>query len=371
MSNVPQHMSSDERGISEGIWALERFFMTLQIIQVGLGNWGQNWARNIVAKNKDIETTAWVEIDPMALDEARTRLNLPSERCFLSLEEALTAVSADAVLITASLPGHVPSARAALLADKHVLMEKPFAPTVAEAQELIELAAKHKRLLMISQNYRFFPAARAAVHLIKQQAIGRLGNINIDFRRYDNVRPVDAYRHYHIWEPLLVDMTIHHFDLMRLVIGQEPVQVVCKTWNSAWSKYDEPAEGTITITFDGGAVVSYRGSWVSTAPKTPWAGEWHMEGEKGEIIWTSRGDGDLAHGDDDAVVLRLLNQDDTQTIALSDIGPLDRSGSLAAFVHAVRTETVPETSGQDNLKTLALMFAAVESARTGLPVNLK
>jgi predicted dehydrogenase len=344
-------------------------FMTLRIIQVGLGNWGQNWARNIVAKNADVETTAWVEIDPVALEDARTRLTLPSECCFTSLEEALTTVSADAVLITASLPGHVPSARAALMADKHVLMEKPFAPTVAEARELIELAAKHERLLMISQNYRFFPAAREVAQLIEQQAIGRLGNINIDFRRYDNVQPAETYRHYHIWEPLLVDMTIHHFDLMRLVIGQEPVQVFCKTWNSAWSKYDEPAEGTITITFDGGAIVNYRGSWVSTAPKTPWSGEWHMEGEKGEIVWTGRGD--LANGDDEVVTLRLLGQAASQKIALSDIGPLDRSGSLAAFAKAVQTDTVPETSGQDNLKTLALMFAAVESAKTGLPINLK
>lgn len=343
--------------------------MTLRIIQVGLGNWGQSWAQRVVAKNKDIETVAWVEIDPASLEAARENLSLPVEKCFTSFDEALAAVEAEAVLITASLPGHIPSARTALLANKHVLMEKPFAPTVAEAHELVYLAAKHERLLMISQNYRFFPAARAVADLVKQQTIGRLGNINIDFRRYDNVESVEEHRHYHIWEPLLVDMTIHHFDLMRLVIGQEPVQVTCKTWNSAWSKYDEPAEGAIIITFDGGAVVSYRGSWVSTGPKTTWGGEWHIEGEKGEIVWAGRGD--MANADDDVVMLRLQDQETAQKIELSEVGPLDRSGSLAAFVKAVATNTIPETSGEDNLKTLALMFAAVESAKTGLPINLK
>ena len=142
---------------------------------------GQNGPGISVSKNSDIETTAWVEIDPVALEDARTRLNLPPERCFTSLAEALTTVSADAVLITASLPGHVPSARAALLADKHVLMEKPFAPTVAEAQELIELAAKHKRLLMISQNCRFLSGSTRGCASDWAASHGHLGNINIDF----------------------------------------------------------------------------------------------------------------------------------------------------------------------------------------------
>ncbi|GCE19860.1 Gfo/Idh/MocA family protein [Dictyobacter kobayashii] len=339
--------------------------MTLRIIQVGLGGWGQNWARAVVAKNEDVETTAWVEIDAPSLEAARERLELPAERCFTSLDEALKTVEADAVLVTASLPGHVPSARTALLADKHVLMEKPFAPTVAEARELVELAEQRGRILMISQNYRFEPAARAAAKVVADQTIGRLGSINIDFRRYDNTAPVAENRHYHIWEPLLADMSIHHFDLMRLVIGQEPVQVTCKTWNAPWSKYDEPAEGALTITFDGGAVVSYRGSWVSTAPQTNWAGEWHMEGEKGELIWTSRGE--LP----EAAAIRLLGESKLNIVELPALEALDRSGSLAAFVEAVNTNSIPETSGRDNLKTLALMFAAIESAKTGLPVNVE
>ncbi|WP_201361119.1 Gfo/Idh/MocA family protein [Dictyobacter formicarum] len=338
--------------------------MTLQIIHVGLGGWGQNWARTVVAENKDVETTAWVEIDATALEAARERLNLPADRCFTSLDEALKTVPADAVLVTASLPGHVPSARTALLADKHVLMEKPFAPTVAEARELVELAEQRGRLLMISQNYRFQPAARAAAAAVAEQKIGRLGSINLDFRRYDNIAPVAEHRHYHIWEPLLADMSIHHFDLMRLVIGQEPVQVTCKTWNAAWSKYDEPAEGAMTITFDGGAVVNYRGSWVSTAPKTNWSGEWRMEGEKGELIWTSRGE--LPEG----AAIRLLGETELTPLALPELTALDRSGSLAAFAEAVSTNSIPETSGRENLKTLALMFAAIESAKTGLPVNV-
>lgn len=337
--------------------------MALPIIHVGLGGWGSSWATTIVAKNKNVETVAWVEIDPATLHQVQERLDLPEERCFTSLEDALAATQAEAVLITASLPGHVPSAKAALQAGKHVLLEKPFAPSVAEAQELVDLAEERGKLLMISQNYRYAPVVRAATKLVQQQVIGQVGTVNIDFRRYDNIRTFEEHRHYKIWEPLLVDMSIHHFDLMRLVIGQEPRQVMCKTWNPAWSKYVEPATGVMTITFDGGAVVSYRGSWVSTEPQTNWAGDWHMEGEKGELVWSCRGD------QPEYVTLRLLGES-ANHMPLPKVTDIDRAGSLAAFVEAVQTNSVPETSGHDNLKTLALMFAAIESAKTGLPVNI-
>ena len=337
--------------------------MALPIIHVGLGGWGSSWATNIVAKNKDVETVAWVEIDAETLQQVQQRLGLPQERCFTSLEDALAATQAEAVLITASLPGHVPSARAALQAGKHVLLEKPFAPSVAQAQELVDLAEERGKLLMISQNYRYAPVVRTATKLVQEQAIGQVGTVNIDFRRYDNIQPFEEHRHYKIWEPLLVDMSIHHFDLMRLVIGQEPRQVVCKTWNPSWSKYVEPASGAITITFDGGAVVSYRGSWVSMGPQTNWTGDWHMEGEKGELIWSCRGD------QPEYVTLRPLNKA-ASDIELPKLADIDRAGSLAAFVQAIQTNSVPETSGRDNLKTLALMFAAIESAKTGLPVDI-
>src|SRR5260370_7589639 len=83
-------------------------------------------------------------------------------------------------------------------------------------------------------------------------------------------------------------MAIHHFDLRRAVLGQEPSQISCQAWNPPWSKFVDPASAAATITFDGGAVVNYRGSWVSPAPRTSWSAEWHIECTKGEIVCTSR-----------------------------------------------------------------------------------
>jgi predicted dehydrogenase len=338
--------------------------MTLRLIHVGLGGWGSNWAKNVVELNKEVQTVAWVEVVPEALALAQETLKLPEERCFATLEDALARYDADAVLITASLPGHIPVTRAALQAGKHVLLEKPFAPTVAEAQEMVELAEKNQRILMISQNYRYYPAVRKVVELVNSQIVGPVTAVNIDFRQYDNTVPQATHRHYHIPHPLLMDMSIHHFDLMRLVLNQEPRRVVCTTWNPSWSKYDEAPAGAASIVFDQGTVVNYRGSWISTGEITNWAGIWHMECEKGEIVWTSRG------ALPESVIIRPLGKP-AETVKLPEVPATDRQGSLAAFVAAVQTGEEPECSGRRNLYTLALMFATIKAAETGLPINLE
>src|SRR6266699_1198018 len=330
--------------------------MAIRLVQVGMGNWGENWGTRVLQQSGDVELVACVDLDAGTLEQARQLLNLPAERCFLTLESALASVEADAVLITASLPAHVPLALASLNAGKHVLLEKPFAITVAEAQQVVETAAQRSRVLMISQNYRFFPAVRAVTTLVREGTLGSIGTVSIDFRRYKNTAVLESQPYYQVWQPLLVDMAIHHFDLMRVVLGQEPSQITCQAWNPPWSKFVDPAAAAATITFDGGAVVSYRGSWVSPGPKTCWSGEWHIECTRGEIVWTSRDETAPDH-----VSVRPLGKRIRQ-VQLPEIPLTDRRGSLTAFVHAVWTGQEPECSGRDNLHTLELMLAAVEAA---------
>src|SRR5205809_99772 len=121
----------------------------LQIIQVGMGGWGRDWARTVLQPDDQVALLASVDADAASLALAREQLKLPSHSCFESLAAALAATDAQAVLITANLPGHVPLAVEALRAGKHVLMEKPFAPSVAEARQVVELAAQLDLVLMI------------------------------------------------------------------------------------------------------------------------------------------------------------------------------------------------------------------------------
>lgn len=331
--------------------------MTLRMIQVGLGGWGRSWYEHVLYRNPEIKMVAYVDMVASVREFAQQHLKLPERRVFASLEEALAHVTCDAVLITASLPGHTSIAMAALQAGKHVLLEKPFTSTLGEAQQIINAAKQAGQIVMISQNYRYYPAVQAVRDLIRKHELGAVGNVSIDFRRYANTTPRDTTPHYHIWQPLLVDMSIHHFDLIRAVLGQEATAISCHSWNPSWSLYVEPPTATATVMLEQGAVISYRGSWVSTGPQTNWAGEWHIECAKGEIIWSSRGD------IPDYVKIRLLGQRRAESITLPEVPFLDRKGSLHAFVAAVRTGQQPESNGPDNFNTLALTLASVTSSQ--------
>jgi predicted dehydrogenase len=336
--------------------------MTIRLIHAGMGGWGRDWAANVLPRIEGIACVASVDTDPRSLALAQSALAMPANQCYDDLTQALAEVDADAVLATVSVPFHVPVALAALEAGKHVLLEKPFAPTLAEAQQLVETAERQQRIIMISQNYRFFPAVVAVKKLLREGALGGVGSVSIDFRRnMDKLHDTHPYRA--LDQPLLMDMAIHHFDLLRTVLGQEAERISCHVWNPPWSVIPGFSSGDATIWFDSGTVVSYRGSWDSRGPITPWAGEWRIECERGEIVWTSRGDlPDQLSAD--RVVVRPLSGPE-RIVPLAPLPFYDRAGSLAAFVQAIRTGIEPPCSGRDNLRTVALMNAAITSAVTG------
>lgn len=306
----------------------------------------------------------FVDTDPNAIDLLRQQANIPAGRCYESLREAIAETSPEAVLVTTSLPSHAAVVRVALEAGLHVLVEKPFAPNLQAATELVELAAARDLTLMVSQNYRFFPAPRAITSLVRESALGQLYEVSIDFRRYSPGTPDRRGRHHFEEQPLLVDMSIHHFDLLRLILNREPDRISCDAWNPAWSNFSGPPVAIASMTF-GDAVVSYRGSWISAGPVTPWAGDWRLEFEHGEVFWTNRDD-DASH---DKVVIRPRSG----KARSANLRPMQRTGgwgTLTEFVDAVQGGREPETSGRHNLGTIAMMDAAVDSASRHEPVEI-
>lgn len=253
--------------------------MPLKLIHIGLGGWGSDWEANAIPPvSKDIERVAIVETFEPMLERAQKTLNLRDDQVFLTAEDAYANVEADAVLITAPLEAHMPLAIQAMQAGKHVLTEKPLAASLDEAVDAIEVSRQTGKILQVSQNYRFYPAPRKAAELIQTKAMGDLGSISLDFRKWGNEAEPGTIRHYEFVQPLLYDMSIHHFDLMRLVTGQEAVRVFAQASDPKWSHFVEPASASVMVEISEGTIVSYRGSWVSSDSDTMWAGDWRKIG---------------------------------------------------------------------------------------------
>ncbi len=343
--------------------------MTVRIIHVGLGGWGGNWARTAIPEVSEVEVVGLVDPVPATLEAVREDLDLPGSAAFSSLTEALAGVEADAVVITAPAVTHVPLALEALDAGKHVLVEKPFANTTDEAVTAVRRAEELGLVLQVSQNYRWYPAPRVVQDLLASGTVGELSAITVDFRQWDNDQPAETYPHYRFPHAMINDMAIHHFDLLRMITGQEAVRVFAKASYPAHSKYQDEAVASMIIELDGGTVVSYRGSWLSRAPRTAWAGEWSIQGEDGEVWFTSRsGAPNAVEGD--RVTVRSTQDDDAVPVELPVLEHTDRQGGLQAFARSVEGGPAPATSGRDNLRSLALMEAATRSAASGLPEDV-
>lgn len=339
----------------------------LRIVQVGAGAWGGSWVP-VVQQSADWELAALVDLDRETLTRVGEQAGVPAERRFGSLEDALAGGEADAALIAVPPVAHASVASEALAAGLHCLVEKPLTPTLSEGRALVDAAQAADRTLMVSQNFRFTPGARTVRDLV---AAGSIGRVEAAYVRFFRAPLFKGYR-LEMEEPLLVDMSVHHFDLVRGLLSLEPVTVHATTFNPSWSPFAGNASATAELEADDGAVVSYSGSWVARGPETPWEGEWAVHGERGWIGW-AQGRVLLAPPGvhlEPTLRRRLRRRPLPRTVPLATLAAEQRGGSLAELAAAVREGREPEASGRDNLRTLALVLAAVEAARTGRTVRV-
>ena len=334
----------------------------VRIIQVGLGHWGRNWAELIVPKVPAVETVAWVDAAPAALAAGQNTLGLPPDRCFSSVEDAVARVDAEGLLGPVTTPAHAAVVEAGARSGTHVLIEKPFAPDLAEAERLAKLAEQAGIILHVSQNYRFRPAAATAARMVAEGCLGAVLSIDVEFTR---LTTGPSFPYYHVPNPLLVDMSIHHFDLMRMLLRTEPRRVACWSWNPPGSRFTGHAAAAGMIGFED-VMVTYRANEVSRLAETPWSGRWRIECEGGVIDFTSRMGGGNQSLEADRVTVTEIGGEAYEH-ELDAVPYVGRAGTLTAFATAVRGQQPPSytATAADNLGTIALMEAMLRSAKNG------
>jgi predicted dehydrogenase len=116
----------------------------------------------------------------------------------------------------------------------------------------------------------------------------------------------------------------------------------------------------------GGRILfSYRGSWCAEGLRTSWESAWRIVGTRGTLLWD--GEDDIRAEIMTAGRTGLFA--DCAPVAVPPLHPRDRVGGhrgiVEDFVQAIRTGQPPETVGSENIKSLAMVFGAVESAETG------
>lgn len=329
----------------------------MRLLHIGLGSWGRRWAE-LVQNTADFHIGAVVDPDPVSRAWAAQQLNLPVENIYQHLADALAGATIDAALITTPPETHRTIAETTLTAGLDVLVEKPLATTLDDALSMAATARQVGKTLMVSQNYRFTGIARTMRQTVLSGQIGELVAVRIAFRRDTrNQFPEGDFR-YQMHHPLVLDMAIHHFDLLRAISGLEPVAVDARGWHVPDAPYVHDPACAALITLAGDIPVIYDGDWAPHEPDTSWNGDWELLGSAGRLTW--KGD-----------VITLDRWNEATKLLDGHPDPVDgRTGVLDAFAQAIETGEAPETDVRDNLRSLALTLGCVTSIETAAPVAL-
>ena len=332
--------------------------LPFRLLVWGAGFFGRKWLETVKAR-PDCQVAGIMSRTPGRAGEVGRELGLADLPGYASLDEAVARGRAEAVIITLPQMFHAEAAVRAIRAGLHVLVEKPLAMTLAEARAILDAArGRPDRVVMVNQNFRWRPHTLALRGAVRDGLIGRPGHMSIECRQPIRRKTIDAWRE-EMAEPLLMDFAIHHFDLMRYLTGQEPREVVGTSFRPAWSWFAGNTAAVAVVTMEDGLVVSYNATMVSQGSDTPQEGIITIAGEKGTLQLDERSQ------------VRWFGEGEPRTIPPVPVPEGELGHGLAEFVAATRGRRLPETHVADNIRSLALPLAVLESARRGQAVRME
>ena len=332
-------------------------------ILVGCGSISHAWLKPTVT-HPLVEYVGLVDLDLARAEALKSAYGLAQAHVSQNLAELLAQTDADLVFDCAIPEAHAEITHLALQHGCHVLGEKPLAMTMAEASGMVEAAQAAGNTFAVMQNRRFLDGVIRLREVIRAGLIGKLTTLNADFyigAHFGGFR--DEMEHV-----LLLDMAIHSFDQARFIGACDPQSVYCHEWNPAGSWYRHGAAAMAIFEMSDGVVFNYRGSWAAEGLRTSWECQWRAIGTKGTIFWDGH---DLFQGETVIGANGFLR--DTTPLTIPKPAPLTASGHaglILDFLDCLHRGNTPNTVAADNIHSLAMVLAAIESAESGRKVTI-
>ncbi|WP_296039150.1 Gfo/Idh/MocA family oxidoreductase [uncultured Agrobacterium sp.] len=343
--------------------------MTLNAVLCGCGAMAKGWLRAIESHpdlQASIRICGLVDLNETAARTLADEFSLRDVVIGNDLEDVLTKTSPDVVFDVVIPDARFSVVATALAAGCHVLSEKPMAPSLKEAKTLIDLAADAGKIHSIVQNRRYIRGIRRLRRAVQDRVIGALTAIHCDFFLAPHFGGFREEMH----NVLLLDMAIHTFDAARFVADQDPLAVYCVEKNPAGSWYAHGASANAIFELSNDVVFTYRGSWCAEGERTSWESTWRLVGSEGMILWDGEDNFSASVAGAEEGLLRGASSVNVSEIA-DEEQTQGHASVLLSFLRAIENGTAPETVSSDNIKSLAMVMGAIESARTGQRVPIE
>ncbi|MBA2631663.1 MAG: Gfo/Idh/MocA family oxidoreductase [Chloroflexi bacterium] len=330
---------------------------------VGLGMMGRHHVRVWDESVPGVELVATADPDP---DTLRRTTAGRRARGYADAERMFAQEELDLVSIVAPTSLHLPVTLAALRAGANVLVEKPIAATREEATSMIAAAAEAERMLTVGHIERFNPAMRELRRRLVAGELGRIFQIHATRLGPFPARIRDV--------GVVVDLAPHDLDIMRYLVGSEPIRIYAETERRIHTEHEDLFNGIMK--FANGVIGILDINWLTPTKRRTLT----VTGERGMYVADYIDQDLIFYANLDAAQVWRRRGDDGTGVPVTSVaeGEMTRRlirreeplvVELTAFAQAVREEGPPPVEPHDAMVALLLARKMVESADTGQVID--
>ena len=330
----------------------------IRVIVVGVGR-GRSHLRSFLALPDLFEVVGLVDLDAERLQKTLAEHDLPENLGYTSCDEALARSECDAVMVATWARTHEALIEQALDADKHVMVEKPFANRLEPAQLLLEIAEARGLKIVVTQQWRYKPGQRTIRRLVSEGIYGepQTGHM-LTYKARGSEYPDSPYSQ--LWQ-----MTVHEVDSLIAMMNQPVVEVYGHTYHPPATTWKRQSTATAELTFRSGCRVVM----VSTSDARINTAELRLECERGALMYRNT----ASFSGEETIFAGTDRKTGWEPLPI-DPGPdethlLDQRVA-ESFATWLNGGPEPETSGRNNLQVLGVLDGLIESGETGSPVKL-
>ena len=315
------------------------------LVCVGCGYWGKNLIRNFLALDR-AHVLGFCRSDAAKL--AAMQDDHPSARLYPDIEAVVNDADVDAVVIATPVPTHYALAHRALEAGRHVFVEKPLTLSTDEAKELVALAEKQGRVLLVGHLLEYAPAVRTLKHAVDAGRIGRLRHLHMERLKFGKVRSE---------ENVLWSFAPHDLSVIGFLLGPEARPTSVRTVGHCHLQPGTEDIVHLDLEYPGGVTAHLHVSWLHPETRRFVV----AVGDEGMLVW-----------DDTAPQNKVVLH--RKTVNISELAAIDKGvESLSVedaeplrlecehFLSCILDGAPPVSDGRDGLRVVETLERATEA----------
>lgn len=315
---------------------------------------------------EDLNIVALCDVNEERVKALSEKFGVPNR--YTEYEKMFEKEDLDIVSITSIPPTHAEIAIAAAKKGINVFCEKPLAMSLEEAKKVVQTADLNKVKLMVNQNFRWQPGFEIAKKVIDLKLLGEIYYANIEQFFWN-----DRFQGSYTMPNIVHEMAVHYIDLLRWLVGKEAKKVYALGTNIIRQvKIAEYPFAIIMVDFGDDVIGRTDVSWISKGSKIIDRGR--VEGTQGCVlinwdkpvaVYTEKFDEIMSFFPSNIVKQGWYYPEINYKSVISGF-----ERNMRLFIESLKTNTEPPSSGRDNLNTLRIVFAAIESLKTNKVVEI-